>query len=46
MIDIDSIKTALDIGVGVVALYYVNRLQKVIDNHDVRIRVVEKKVGV
>jgi len=44
-LDIDSIKTVLDIGLGTVALIYVHKLQRLLDNHDTRISRVEKKLG-
>lgn len=42
--DIDTIRTALDIGLGAVALFYVNRLQKLLETHEARISALEKRL--
>lgn len=42
-LSLDTIRAALDVGLGAVALMYVHRLGKVLDNHETRLVRLEKK---
>lgn len=45
MFDLDFIKTALDVGLGAVALMYVHRLGKLLDTHSQRLTALEQAQG-
>jgi hypothetical protein len=40
--DWDTVKTVADIGLGAIALVYVHRAGRILQNHEVRITVLEK----
>lgn len=45
MPDLDTIKTAVDVGLGAIALMYVHRLGKLLDTHEKRISTLERRVS-
>lgn len=43
MIDIDAIKTAVDVGLGAIALLYAHRVGRLLEKQDVRITKLERR---
>lgn len=41
--DLDTVKTAIDTGLGAVALLYAHRVGRLLEKQDVRLTVLEKR---